>query len=597
MKNQYLQTLVSSLPHQPGIYQFYNETGTIIYIGKAKDLQKRVASYFVKNHDNNKTKVLVRKIRDIKYIVVDTEEDALLLENNLIKKYRPNYNVLLKDDKTYPSVCIKNENFPRVFSTRNVESDGSMYFGPYTSGRMVKTILDFINDQYKLRTCNLNLSTDNIKARKFKPCLEYHLGNCKAPCVGLIDHREYYSFIEEIRDILKGNIMVVISKFKDLMLQHSAKYEFEKAQVLKEKVAILDKFRSKSTIVNTSITNVEVYSILSEDKYAVVNFLKVVNGAIVQAHTMEITKKLDETNEDLLQIAITDIRLKYNSHSRELILPFELDMQYASVTITVPQRGDKKHLLDLSKRNVFYYQMEKRKQMEKLNPNRHRDRILETMKNDLNLDVLPSHIECFDNSNIQGSFPVAACVVFKNAKPSKRDYRHFNIKTVVGPDDFSSMKEIIYRRYKRLVDEKRDLPQLIVVDGGKGQLSSAFSILSELGLNDKIAIIGIAKRLEEIFFPGDSVPLYLDKSSETLKVIQHLRNEAHRFGITFHRNQRSKDFTKTELSKIDGIGDKLEQKLLTEFRSVKQIKQKSVDELSSVIGRAKAQIVYDYFHQ
>lgn len=594
--DKYIKELISVLPHDPGVYQYFDANGTIIYIGKAKNLFKRVSSYFVKNHDSAKTRILVNRIADIKHIVVETEEDALLLENNLIKKFQPKYNVLLKDDKSFPWICIKNEEFPRVFSTRNIIRDGSTYFGPYTSLPMVKTILDFIRKQYKLRTCKLRLNDENINAGKYKTCLEYHIGNCNAPCIGRVEKKLYDDDIEEIRKILKGNIVTVINSLKERMISFSSDYEFEKAQHLKEKIELLDTYRSKSTIVNPAISNVDVFSIIDDEKSAYVNFIKVVDGAIIQAHTFEMKKRLDESREELLPFAIAEMRQEFFSNAKEIIVPFDIGYELKGVAFTIPQRGDKKKLLDLSTRNVFYYKKEKQKQYEKANPQKGTERILNRIKEDLRLTELPVHIECFDNSNIQGQYPVAACVVFKNAKPAKKDYRHFNIKTVEGPDDFSSMEEVIYRRYKRLIDEEQSLPQLIVIDGGKGQLSSAVKSLDKLQLRNKISIIGIAKKLEEIYFPDDSVPLYLDKNSESLKVIQHLRNEAHRFGITFHRNKRSKDFIKSELLSINGVGEKIASKLLKEFKSVKNIIEQSEESLSKVIGNAKGKTVYKHFH-
>lgn len=596
MTNLILQTAISSLPNNPGVYQFLDKGGKIIYIGKAKNLKKRVSSYFNKIHDSAKTRILVRNIVDINHIVVESEEDALLLENNLIKQYQPRYNVLLKDDKSFPWICIKNEAFPRVFSTRNILKDGSIYFGPYTSGFMVKTILEIIKNQYKLRNCKWSLSQENIAQGKYKVCLEYHIGNCKAPCIGAQKEEEYLRNIEEIKKILKGNINGVINNLKERMMKYSEAFEFEKAQELKIRIDAFDNYKSKSTVVNPSISDVDVFSIIHDDKCAYVNFLKVVNGAIIQAHTIELIKKLDESENELLMLAIAEIRQQYYSNAKELILPFILDIELSGVRVVVPQKGDKRKLLDLSLRNAMYYKKQKLNQLEKLNPNRHQERVLATLQKDLRLNEPPIHIECFDNSNIQGHYPVAACVVFRNAKPAKKDYRHFNIKTVVGPDDFSSMQEIIFRRYKRLLDENAGLPQLIVIDGGKGQLNAALLSLEKLGLRNRIAIIGIAKRLEEIYFPGDSVPLYLDKNSESLKIIQYLRNEAHRFGITFHRNKRSKDFVKSELTEIPGIGEQIAAKLLTEFKSVSQIKMKTKAELAELIGDRKADLVYSYFH-
>ena len=592
----YLKSLVAALPEEPGVYQFFDENEKIIYVGKAKRIRRRVASYFNKVHDNAKTNIMVRKISDIRHIVVGSEEDALLLENNLIKKHQPRYNVLLKDDKSFPWICIKNEKFPRVFVTRNLVKDGSEYFGPYTSVKMVRALMDMIRSLYKLRTCNLKLSEQGIKSGKFKVCLEFHIGNCKAPCVGKVEQDEYDETIQSIRNILKGNIRMVSSHLKDKMKVMASEYRFEDAQIIKEKLELLDKYQSKSTIVNPSINNVDVYSIFDDEDSAYVNFLKVVNGAIIQAHTIELKKKIEESKEDLLLLAITEIRQKIFSNAKEIILPFELQLPFREVKCLVPQRGDKKKLLELSLRNVKYYRLEKLKQSEKSQKQSQSDRILERMKNDLRLKELPKHIECFDNSNIQGTNPVASCVVFRNARPYKRDYRHFNIKTVVGANDFASMEEIIYRRYKRLLDEEQNLPQLIVIDGGKGQLGAALNSLEKLNLRGVISVIGIAKKLEEIYFPGDPIPLYLDKNSETLKIVQHLRNEAHRFGITFHRQKRSKEFIGSELDNIEGVGPKSVQKLIKRFKSIENIKKASVAELATELGNSKALSIWKYFN-
>ena len=590
-----LKSLIEVLPEKPGVYQYFDEQEKILYVGKAKNLKKRVSSYFTKNHDNNKTKVLVKRISYIKHIVVEREEDALLLENNLIKKYQPRYNVLLKDDKSFPWICIKKERFPRIFRTRKLIKDGSEYYGPYTSVKMVRLVLDLVHQLYSLRNCNYNLSRENIEKNKFKVCLEYHMGNCKAPCIGKQGENDYNKGIEEIRKILKGNIHGVKSYLVELMNTCSDEYKFEDAQSIKEKIEIIDQYQSKSTIVNPKINNVDVYSIIDDERSAYVNYIKVVNGAIIQAHTIEIKKKLAETIEELLPMAITDIRQKVNSNSNEIIVPFKIDYEFENIKFTIPQRGDKKQLLELSERNAKYYRLEKMKHQEKANPQKRIDRIMKTMMKDLRLTEYPVHIEGFDNSNIQGTNPVAACVVFKNGKPKKSEYRKFNIKTVEGPNDFASMEEIVFRRYKRLIDEKKDLPQLIVIDGGKGQLSAAINSINKLGLMGKMAIIGIAKKLEEIYFPGDSIPLYLDKNSETLKVIQHIRNESHRFGITFHRKKREKSAIKSELENISGIGEKTIQDLLKNFKLVSRIRNASLSELEEIIGKAKAKIIHNYF--
>lgn len=592
----HLKSLVSALPEEPGVYQFFDENSTIIYVGKAKRLKRRVASYFNKLHDNAKTNIMVRKISDIRHIVVNSEEDALLLENNLIKKHQPRYNVLLKDDKSFPWICIKKENFPRVFVTRNLVKDGSEYFGPYTSVKMVRTLMDMIRSLYKLRTCNLSLNSEGILNGKFKVCLEYHIGNCKAPCEGKINQEEYNETIQAIRNILKGNIRMVTSHLKEKMTELVVEYKFEEAHIIKEKLELLDKYQSKSTIVNPSINNIDIYSILEDEESAYVNFLKVVNGAIIQAHTIELKKKIEESKEDLLLLAITEIRQKIFSTANEILVPFEIDLPFNGVKCLVPQRGDKRKLLDLSLRNVKYYRLEKLKQGEKSRKQSNSDRIMERMKNDLRLKDQPIHIECFDNSNIQGTNPVASCVVFRNGRPYKKDYRHFNIKTVVDANDFASMEEIIYRRYKRLLDEDQTLPQLIIIDGGKGQLGAALNSLDKLDLRGKISVIGIAKKLEEIYFPGDPYPLYLDKNSETLKIIQHLRNESHRFAITFHRQKRSKAFIGSELDKIDGIGPKTVQKLIQRFKSVENVKKATLNEISEEIGNSKALSVWKYFN-
>lgn len=595
-KSELISNILRTLPDNPGVYQYYDAEGKIIYVGKAKNLKKRVLSYFKDQHENGKTLVLVKKIVDIKYIIVDTEIDALLLENNLIKKYQPRYNVLLKDDKTYPWICIKKEPFPRVFTTRIIVKDGSTYFGPYASIRVMHMVLDLIKQLYKLRNCNLKLEEKNIRSNKFKVCLEYHIGNCKAPCVGKETEEEYDQTISEIKEIIKGNINTVARHLKLLLQQYIEKMEFENAQIIKEKIDLLEKFQSKSTVVSPTINNVDVFSIASDEKSGYVNFLKVINGAIIQGHTIELKKKLDESDEELLTLAIAELRERFNSNSKEIIVPFAIETEFPTIEFTIPQRGDKKHLLELSERNVEYYKREKIKQESLVDPERHTKRILEQMKKDLHLSEEPRHIECFDNSNFQGAYPVAAMTVFKDTKPSKKDYRHYNIKTVEGPDDFASMEEVIYRRYKRVLEEKQPLPQLIVVDGGKGQLSSAVESLEKLGLRGKIGIIGIAKKLEEIYFPDDSIPMYLDKRSETLKIIQQIRDEAHRFGITHHRSKRDKGTLKTELTEIKGISTTTAQKLLSHFKSVKNIKEAEEKQLTEFIGNAKGKIVFFYYH-
>ncbi|MGK0254514.1 MAG: excinuclease ABC subunit C [Mariniflexile sp.] len=590
-----LEIQLKTLPNQPGVYQYYDADGTIIYVGKAKDLKKRVSSYFTKTHDNGKTRVLVKKIASIKHIVVETETDALLLENNLIKKYQPRYNVLLKDDKSYPWICVKNERFPRVFSTRRIFKDGSDYYGPYTNMKTVHTLLDLIKGVYSLRNCNYDLSESKINTGKFKVCLEYHLGNCKGACEGFETNNEYSDNIKAIKEILKGNFKDSLSQFKVQMRQYAEEMRFEEAQKIKEKIEVLQNYQAKSTIVNPKISNVDVFSIMSDESYGYVNFLQLSYGSIIRSHTLEIKKKLDEPDVELLELAIIEIRQRFHSTSKEVYAPFKVNLG-EDIKVTVPQLGDKKHILELSLRNAKYYRMERFKQDKIVDPDRHANRIMAQMKADLRLSGEPRHIECFDNSNIQGTHPVAACVVFKNGKPSKKDYRHFNIKTVVGPDDFASMEEVVYRRYKRMLDEEEQLPQLIIIDGGKGQLSSAVKSLDALDLRGKIAIIGIAKRLEELFYPNDPIPLYLDKKSETLKIIQQLRNEAHRFGIEHHRNKRSKSALNTELETIPGIGEKTIVDLLKHFKSAKRVANAKLDELEVIVGVSRAEKIYNYYH-
>ncbi|MGJ8760006.1 excinuclease ABC subunit UvrC [Polaribacter sp. HaHaR_3_91] len=589
-----LELQIKTLPNEPGVYQYFDKEDVIIYVGKAKNLKKRVASYFNKNHENGKTRVLVKKIVRIKHIVVNTETDALLLENNLIKKYKPRYNVLLKDDKSYPWLCIKKERFPRVFMTRRVIKDGSEYFGPYTSIKTVRVLLDLIKELYPLRTCKYDLSHQNINEGKYKVCLEYHLKNCKGACEGLETESHYNNSIVEIRNIIKGNFKESLEKFNEMMLNFAENMEFEEAQKIKEKLHLLSNYQSKSTIINPSINNVDVFSIISDETHGYANFLKISNGSIIQSHTTEIKKKLDETDKELLELFIVEIRQRFDSQSPEIYVPFKVDLG-ETLKVTVPKLGDKKRIVELSERNAKYYRQEQFKQVQIVDPDRHVKRIMSQMKKDLRLSVEPRHIECFDNSNIQGTNPVAACVVFKDGKPSKKDYRHYNIKTVDGPDDFASMEEVVYRRYKRLLEEEQPLPQLIIVDGGKGQLSSGLKALESLGLRGKIAIIGIAKRLEEIYYPGDPIPLYLDKKSETLKITQYLRNEAHRFGITFHRNKRSKSAIKSELEQIPDVGEQTITTLLRKFKSAKRVKEATLEELKEVIGNARAIKVYEYF--
>jgi excinuclease ABC subunit C len=598
MSNQ-LKDKLKIIPTSPGVYQYFDKNEKIIYIGKAKNLKKRVSSYFNRTLDSGKTKILVKQIVDIKYIVVNTEVDALLLENNLIKKYKPKYNILLKDDKTYPWICIKKEAFPRVFSTRRIIKDGSEYYGPYASVRMMRTLLDLVKDLYPLRTCNYNLSKQVLEKRKYKVCLEYHIGNCNAPCIKNQTEEEYNVHIDEIRSIIKGNIKSVIKQLKFKMTQLAEGLEFEKAQIIKKKIEILSNFYSKSAVVSPTVHNVDVITMVEDEKDSksvYVNYFKVNNGAIIQGHTVEVKRKLDEPPQDILSFVLLDMRERFGTESKEVLSDIKLHLPLSNLKFLIPQRGDKKTLVELSKRNTKFFMLEKHKQQALKNPEVKTQRILDNIKNDLRLKDLPVHIECFDNSNFQGTNAVAACVVFKNARPSTKDYRHFNIKTVEGPDDFASMEEVVYRRYKRLLDEKQTLPQLIIIDGGKGQLSSAVTALNKLNIFNQVAVIGIAKRLEEIFFPGDSIPIYLDKRSESLRVIQQLRNEAHRFGITHHRNKRSKKAFGTELTNIKGIGDNTAKTLLNEFKSVKRIKQAKLKELEQSIGKAKAKIVYEALH-
>jgi excinuclease ABC subunit C len=594
MQNPSLQLQIQTLPDSPGVYQYYDKDDKILYVGKAKNLKKRVASYFNKIHDIAKTNVLVKKIVTIKHIVVPTESDALLLENNLIKTLQPRYNVMLRDDKTYPWICIKKEAFPRIFPTRRMVKDGSEYFGPYTCFKTVNTVLDLIKELYPLRTCNYDLSQKNIDNNKFKVCLEYHIGNCKGPCEAHETEENYQKQVDAIREILKGNFKESQREFKRLMNDFASKMQFEEAQKIKEKMDVLENYQSRSTIINPKITNIDVFSIVSDESAAFVNFLQISHGSIIRSHTLEIKKKLDESDEELLELAIIELRDRFHLLSKEIIVPFPVNLG-ENIKITIPQLGDKKQILDLSIRNAKFYRIDQLKQLQIVDPERHSNRIMAQMQKDLRLSEEPRHIECFDNSNIQGTNPVSACVVFKDGKPSKKDYRHFNIKTVVGPDDFASMEEVVFRRYKRMLEENQPLPQLIIIDGGKGQLSSALKSIDELGLRGKIAIIGIAKRLEELFYPGDSVPLYLDKKSETLKVIQHLRNEAHRFGITFHRDKRSKSALNSSIETIPGIGEKTMMILIKHFKSVKRLKLASEKEISEVVGVSKAKKITDFY--
>ncbi len=597
MTNQFDHRIaIKKIPHKPGVYQFWDTENELIYIGKAKDLRNRVNSYFNKDINvNAKTRVLVSKIRNITFTIVDTEVDAWLLENSMIKKHQPRYNVMLKDDKTYPWIIIKNENFPRIFWTRRIVRDGSKYLGPYASVSMMHAILGLIKETYPLRTCNLALTRQNIDAGKFKVCLEYQLGNCKGPCQNYQTEDDYDHNIEEINNILNGKIGAVLRNLKTDMENAVSSLNFESAHKLKRKFELLENYQSKSTVVNSSITDVDVFNIASDEKYAFVNFLKVMNGTIIQTQTIELKKRLDESDEELLTIAITEFRTRYDSHSKEVIVPFDLNVDDPKIKFTVPKLGEKKKLLDLSYKNVQFFKKERIDQYEKLNPEIRTERLLTTMMKDLRMNQLPRHIECFDNSNFQGKYPVSAIVVFKDGKPSKKDYRHFNVKTVEGPNDFATMEEAVHRRYRRMLDEGTELPQLIIIDGGKGQLSSAIKSLKLLGIDKQVTVIGIAKRLEELYYPGDQYPLYLDKKSETLKIIQQLRDEAHRFGITFHRKKRDKGTLATELELIEGIGKTSAEKLLKYFKSVKKIREATGEELQEVVNAKQAGSILAYF--
>ena len=580
-----------TLPSNPGVYQYFDKNDTVIYVGKAKNLKRRVTSYFTKVHDNAKTRILVKKIHRMEHIVVPTEVDALLLENNLIKKYRPRYNILLKDDKTYPWICIKKEPFPRVFSTRKVIRDGSSYFGPYPNVKTVYTLLELIRGLYPIRTCNFDLCAEKVQKQSYKVCLEYHIGNCMAPCEAKVSEQDYDQNILAIRDIIKGNFLSSINQFKSQMKEYAKAMKFESAQEIKEKLESLENYQAKSTVVSPKITNVDVFTIISDESYGYVNFFQVAFGSIIMSHTVEIKKKLEENDAEMLPLAIVDLRQRFNSQSKEIYVPFKIDLG-PNIKVTIPKLGDKKKLVELSQRNAKFFRLERFKQMKIVDPERHVKRLMNQMKTDLRLYQEPTHIECFDNSNIQGSNPTAACVVFRNGKPFKKDYRHFKIKTVEGPDDFASMEEVVHRRYKRLSDEGQSLPQLIVIDGGKGQLSSAVKSLDRLGLRGQIAIIGIAKRLEEIYYPGDTIPMHLNKKSETLKIIQQLRNEAHRFGLTLHRKIRSNSALKSPLDGVEGIGPKTKELLLKEFKSLKRIKSAPRAAIIELLGNVKGVKIY-----
>ena len=595
MSKAALKLHVQALPSQPGVYQFYDSKERIIYVGKAKNLKNRVSSYFRKQVDSRKTQRLVKNISLIKHIVVPTESDALILENTLIKEHQPRYNILLRDDKTYPWICIKKEAFPRVFTTRKIQKDGSEYFGPFTNFKTVRLLMNLIQELYPLRNCSYDLRPKSIETKNYKVCLEYHIGNCLGACVGEQTEPEYDHQIREIRALLRGNFSEAIRGFQQKMSIAADRLDFEDAQKQKSKIKILTNYQSKSAVVSATISNVDVCSIISDEQSAYINYLHLAHGSIVRFHNMEIKKKLEESDENVLRVVVVEMRRRFASTSKDVILPVSIDLG-DEIRVTVAKKGEKKKLLDLSLRNAKQGRLEQLKQIKISDPQQHSMRLLNQIKKDLRLQVLPEHIECFDNSNIQGSNPVAACVVFRQAKPAKKEYRHYIIKTVTGANDYASMEEVIYRRYKRLLEEKQSLPQLIVIDGGKGQLSSALMSIDALGLRKKIAVIGIAKRLEEIYYPNDPIPLYLDKRSETLKIIQQLRNEAHRFGVRLHRNRRSKSAVSSSLDNIQGIGEKTIVKLLKDFKSVKRIKEAQLDELATSIGAAKAKEIYQHFH-
>ena len=596
MSSETIATILKSLPNKPGIYQHIDKDGKILYIGKAKDLKKRVASYFNKNLQNFRLESLVRKVVDIRIIVTETELDALLLENSLIKEHQPKYNINLKDDKTYHWIVIKKERFPRIFYTRQKWNDGSEYFGPYPSVKVMKAVLELIRQIHPLRTCSLNLKEESIQNGKFQRCLEFHLGNCLGPCEGLQSEEEYNYEVLLAREIITGRLSSVKKLLLEKMQSAAELLQFEEAQALKEKAGLLDQYQSKSTVVSPSITNVDVFSAMTDATYGYVNYFLVVDGAILRSHTIEFKRKLEESEEELLRIAIPELRLRFGSESKEILLSHDCDLALDGIQIHVPQRGDKKRLVDLSLKNARYFRLEKLKNVQLTDPDRHTNRIMEQMKLDLRLKSEPRHIECFDNSNFQGSDAVSACVVFKDGRPAKSEYRHFNVKTVEGPDDFATMEEVVFRRYRRLLYENAPLPELVLIDGGKGKLSAAMKSIRKLGLEGQIAVLGIAKRLEELFFPGDSIPLYLDKRSETLKVLQQLRNEAHRFGITHHRNKRDKNTLSNELEEIEGIGPSTAEKLLTQFKSIKRLETATLEELSEWVGQSKAQRIKNYFN-
>lgn len=599
MTTEDFKAIVDNIPHEPGVYRYMDADGTILYVGKAKSLRNRLSSYFGdKKHQSYKTGVLVRNAHHIEFTVVGSESDALLLENTLIKKHQPRYNVMLKDGKSYVYICIKNEHFPRVFFTRKVIRDGSQYFGPYTSKHRANILLDIIKKLMQLRTCNLNLSPDNIAKAKYKVCLEYHIKNCAGPCEALESEAIYNEKIDQIKNILKGNFTHVKRFITDQMKAYADAMEYEKAQAIKDKLIAFEDYQSSSTVVSHTIKDVDVFAIKMHENMAYVNYLKIINGAIINTDITEMVMNLDDEIEQLLSYSIPLIRERFNSIAPEIIVPNETILEDKNIVVTIPQRGDKKKLLELAEKNIDYFILQKRRDeishQKKVSP---AERILSTLKKDLQMDVVPLHIECFDNSNIQGTNPVSSCVVFKNAKPSNKDYRHFKVKTVEGPNDFASMEEVVYRRYKRMLDEGSSLPQLIIIDGGKGQLSAAMKSLETLEIVDKVTVIGIAKKLEEIFFPGDSLPLYINKKSESLKLIQQARNEAHRFAITFHRDQRSKNFLGTQLTNIPGIGDQTATKILKKFGSIQRLKETPTEEIESLVGKVLAQKIVDYLSE